>query len=367
MIRSAYVHVPFCSSLCRYCAFARTLNTSQIQSWLDVIVPEIQEGLEQERLKDPSFRLETLYFGGGTPGLLSQENLQRLAEPFLDFLAPDCEWTLESNPESLSAENLLFWRRLGISRLSVGVQSFQDASLKKLGRRHTAAQAIEGLQRARACGFERISADLIYGLPWMSLEDTRQDLLTFLKQDLDHLSIYSLQIEENSVFGKQNLQPADEDLEADEYEMICAMLQKAGWRHYEVSSFCLPGQRSRHNLQYWQDQDYLGFGWGAVGRTEQALSQVPGSLEAYLKGRSVRESIPDPDRPFEAIMMALRTDEGLDIQAWNRKYHRDFEQEYAGVLKRYADVLKIRDGRICPTERGMEILNTVLVAFLEAD
>ena len=366
MISSAYVHVPFCSSVCSYCAFSRSANTSLIEDWLAVIVPEITRTLAEEKEKNPSFSLKTLYFGGGTPGLLTPDQLSRLAVPFLPYLEEDAEWTLETNPESMSEEKLLFWKKSGINRLSVGVQSFHDESLKKLGRRHTAKEAKDALQRARKAGFRRISADLIYGLPWMSLEETREDVQVFLQQDLNHLSIYSLQIEENSVFGKQQPALADEDLEADEYEMICRLLKENGFRHYEISSFCRNDEVSGHNLAYWQDDDYFGFGWGAVGRMEHAMTRYEGSLQDYLNGKSIRIQEEDPDRAFEALMMALRTDAGLDLQAWNERYHSDFETKYADVLNRYRNELVLKNSHLSATERGMEILNTILVAFLEA-
>ena len=367
MISSAYVHVPFCSSICSYCAFSRSANTGLVQDWLQIIVPEITRTLYEEKQKDPQFVLKTLYFGGGTPGLLSSDQLARLAAPFQKYLAEEAEWTLETNPESMSEEKLAFWKKTGINRLSVGVQSFHDDSLKKLGRRHSAKEASEALQRARAVGFERISADLIYGLPWMSLEETEEDVKAFLRQNLGHLSIYSLQIEDNSVFGKQHLQPVDEDLEADEYEMICRILKENGFRHYEISSFCKSGEASRHNLTYWQDGNYFGFGWGAVGRLEHVMTRYEGSLQDYLDGKSTQIQEDDADRPFEALMMALRTDLGLDLEDWNRKYHQNFEEKYAAVLDRYSHELVLEKGRLHVTERGMEILNTILVAFLELD
>lgn len=365
MISSAYVHVPFCSSICSYCAFSRTSATGLIENWLSAIVLEITEALAAEKRRNPQFMLKTLYFGGGTPGLLNMDQLERLAAPFLPYLEKDAEWTLETNPESMSQETLKFWKKTGINRLSVGVQSFHDESLKKLGRRHTAKEAADALQRAKNAGFRHISADLIYGLPWMSLEETKEDVLRFLQQDLNHLSIYSLQIEENSVFGKQHLVPADEDLEADEYEMICRILKENGFRHYEISSFCRNDEVSRHNMAYWQDEDYFGFGWGAVGRTNQVMTRYEGTLQDYLKGISRQIQEKDEDRAFEAIMMALRTDKGLDVQAWNHRYQKDLEAKYAAVLDRYARELVFQNGHLSVTERGMEILNTILVAFLE--
>ncbi|MCF0258657.1 MAG: radical SAM family heme chaperone HemW [Erysipelotrichaceae bacterium] len=366
MIRHAYVHVPFCAAICSYCAFARSASLHQTDAWLQVIRKEIQTRLDQERKDDPSFFLETLYFGGGTPTVLSAQQLEDLLALFQPYLAQEAEITLEANPETADAAKLKALRTAGFNRISVGIQTFDDEALKKMGRRHTARQAVDFISSAREAGFENISADLMYAMPWQSMEDIRRDVQEYLKLDLEHLSIYSLILEENSVFGKTGVQPADEDLEADAFEWICTALKNAGYDHYEISSFARDTHYSRHNLSYWQDEDYLGFGYGAWGRDSQGYYHGCASLDQYLKNGYQKSYMEDQDPAFEALMMGLRTRFGVDVKAWQNRYRTDFFKKYACPLKKYQNELVYENGRLFCTERGMEILNSILVEFLEA-
>lgn len=365
MPRSAYVHIPFCTSICSYCAFARTASLDLQDPWLKQITCEIRDGLQRAAQNEPDFRLETVYFGGGTPSVLSDEQLATLAGCFAGYIDDETEWTMEINPESVNKKRLEFFASLGINRLSVGVQSFDDGSLKQMNRHHTAQQAIAVIDEARQAGFDNISADLIYALPWQSLSDLQKDLDCFLQLHLPHLSIYSLQIEENSVFGKSGLELADEDLEADGYELICRTLKAHGYRHYEISSFAKEGYPSRHNLAYWSDAFYFGFGYGAAGYDEGGFYHHEGSLHDYIQSgcRKVYDS--DLDPAFTAIMMGLRTCYGLNIDAWQKRYQRSIH-DFDSVLQAYCSELSIQNGYLQVNERGMEILNTILVDFLEA-
>ena len=209
----------------------------------------------------------------------------------------------------------------------------------------------------------------MYALPEQSLEDIKKDLEIFLDLDIKHLSIYSLQIEENSVFGRQNLKPVDEDIEADMYELICKTMEKAGYLHYEISSFCKPGYHSKHNLAYWQDEDFIGLGCGASGKENNVRYDNTRSLKTYIESGAnpyIYEET-QKDKAFNAIMMALRTTFGLDIQKWNQRYDQDFIKRYQSILDKYHDVLKLENGILYPSREAMEILNTILVDFLLID
>lgn len=362
----AYVHVPFCPHLCSYCAFDRTLNKSQIPAWLERIEAEISDILLKQKEQDPGFELNTIYFGGGTPSMLDISQLKHLARLFWPCLPKDkeYEWTLEVNPETVDLEKLKEIHDLGINRLSAGIQSFDDESLKRMNRHHTADQAKNMLMDAKQAGFDNISADLIFALPWQSMEDLKADLNEYLFLGLDHISIYSLQIEENSVFGKKNLEPIDEDLEADMYEYIEQTLEKAGYIHYEISSFARPGRESRHNLAYWQDEMYLGFGYGAAGYDELGYYHHAGSLENYISAGYQKEYDDDLSPAFAAIMMGLRTSYGLNIKKWESKYQQSFSR-FDEILAKYAGKMQVKDNILSCTDEGMEILNTILVDFLE--
>ena len=191
----------------------------------------------------------------------------------------------------------------------------------------------------------------------------------FLDLDIKHLSIYSLQIEENSIFGRQNLKPVDEDIEADMYELICRTMEKAGYLHYEISSFCKPGYHSKHNLAYWQDEDFIGLGCGASGKENNVRYDNTRSLKTYIESGAnpyIYEET-QKDKAFNAIMMALRTTFGLDIQKWNQRFDQDFIKKYQSILDKYHDVLKLENGILYPSREAMEILNTILVDFLLID
>lgn len=367
MISSCYVHIPFCPSLCRCCAFERTLNLKHIPLWLERIVDEAARTLASCRKADPDFQLQTLYFGGGTPSVLDVDSIEKLMAVFRPYLAEDCEWTLEANPESISLEKLAAWKAGGVSRLSIGIQSFDPERLEWLGRRHTPQQAIEAIAKARQAGFTRISADLMFGFSGQSLDDLQRDLDAFLVLDLDHLSIYSLILEENSVMGVLGESGCDEELCAAMYERIVQVLGASGYEHYEISSFARNGEISRHNMAIWQDGLYLGIGAGACGRDEYGLYHHAGCLHDYLEHGARIEYDEDASPWFDAIMTGLRTRAGLDVEAWQRRYQMDFLKKYEAVLKKYQDMLCLKQGRLFCSERGMEILDSILVEFLAKD
>ncbi|MBB5183180.1 radical SAM family heme chaperone HemW [Catenisphaera adipataccumulans] len=355
-MKHIYVHIPFCDGICFYCGFYRQTAGRQVrEAWLERIC------------ETPVQKTNTLYFGGGTPSCLDTDQLDRLCAHFADCLLPGYEWTIEANPENLTAEKIAVMGRYGINRVSLGVQTFSDPLLKKIGRRHTADDARRAIRLLRQSGIENISIDLIYGLPGQMQTDVEQDLNEFLQLQLPHLSIYALQIEPNSVFGKQGIPPLAEETDADWYEMIVRTLKAVGYEHYEISSFCRPGMYSRHNLGYWNDDDFIGIGPGAAGREGHQRYLIERDLQRFIQVGETR--CPEPtDAPFEAIMMGLRTMFGVDIEKWNQTYQNDLEKTYQAVLQKYMpDFLTIENGHLIATEAGMEQLNSILVDFLGTD
>lgn len=366
--KHAYVHVPFCSSVCKYCAFSRSLNLNKTEAWLNTIEKEIRKAVQNWKTGDPDFVLDSLYFGGGTPSALSTHQLKRLCDLFEPVVNAHTEWSMEANPESLDEQKLEIMKAAGISRISIGVQSLNDEWLKYLGRNHSAAQAKEVIGLCREKGFSNLSCDILYGWKGQDLKALEKDIDAFLELDMPHYSAYSLILEDNSVFGKQHLEEADEDSAADAWEMICDKFQKTGYVHYEISSFCKPGHECLHNMNTWQDGNYAGFGWGAVGRDDRGLYHGPESLEQYLeKGYSRQyEVLTKEDRAFEAIMTGLRTRKGLNVTVWQDKYGMDFWARYSEALKPYESYIKYEDGWLSCSEKGFEILDTLLVALLMA-
>ena len=324
-------------------------------NWKEQLIQEIQE----YKIHD----LHTLYFGGGTPSLLSVDDFSEIRNY---FPASIDEFTVECNPESLSDEKLRLYESLGVNRISLGVQSFKDELLQVCNRRHTVSQAVSVIEKIKKSSISTFSIDLIFGLPNQTMEDVKHDISMFLSLDIPHLSIYSLQIEENSVFGKTGIEPIDSDLEADMFEYITKTLEEAGYIHYEISSFCKPGHHSRHNLAYWQDQDFYGIGCGASGRINGIRYDNTTNLKEYCLKGSCPTYISETllERSMDAIMMALRTKFGLNILAWNERYQSDFRLKYASVLSKYAAYFEYSENHIYLNDAGLEILNTILVDFM---
>lgn len=367
-MKSAYVHIPFCDSFCPYCAFSKTLYNQKLSdAYIESLSKEIKEEIEHQKTLDSSFSLETLYYGGGTPSALNFEQLHKLNSFLRPFLASQYEWTMEINPIKDPESLADFCKREGINRISLGVQTFNENLSRKIGRRHTREDIFKTIEALKKQGITNISIDLIYGLPGQSLEMVKEDLEVFLSLNLPHLSIYSLQIEEGTLFYKNKVQACDEDLEADMYEYIVKTLKQNGYEHYEISSFTKDRHYSKHNLAYWQDEDFLGFGYGASGRKEGMRYDHTKDLLQYINGDIEEKWIEDSktDASFEAIMMALRTDFGLDINKWNLKYQSDFEKQYQNVLDSYIpEFLVIENNHLKTTEKGMEILNSILLDFM---
>lgn len=331
------------------------MNGPIFQNWKQRLIEEIQSYSIQN--------LDTLYFGGGTPSLLSISDFETIRSHFPKNIR---EFTVECNPESLTQEKIEFYETMGVNRISLGVQTFKDDLLKICNRRHTAKQALDVIHMLKNSNISNFSIDLIFGLPNQTLEDVKRDLNLFLSLDIPHISIYSLQIEENSVFGKQHLQPIDADLEADMFEYIEKTLKQNGYLHYEISSFCKPGYFSKHNLAYWQDKDFYGIGCGASGRIQGIRYDNTQSLSTYCKEGArpsyIEESL--QERSMDAIMMALRTSFGLNIAKWNERYDMDFKKKYNSILKKYEAYFEYKEDCVCLNDSGLEILNTILVDFM---
>lgn len=368
MIRSLYLHVPFCTSICRYCAFARTADLSKTSLWLQAVSAQVRPLLESLHAKEKSFRFETLYFGGGTPGALACSELEKLCSLFTGSVDEDTEWTVEVNPESINLEKALLLKKMGVNRISIGLQSFDDSTLQKMGRRHTAEQGIEAVGLLRKAGFENISADLIVACPWQTEEDIRADLRQLAALSLPHVSVYTLILEENSAFGKTGLEPLDEETEAEAYELAVSLLKQAGYDHYEISSFARDGRYSRHNLAYWQDQPYYAIGYGAAGREENGKTyHHEGTLQNYLENGYQYCEDEDQDPAFNALMMGLRTRFGIRVSDWNTRYGKDLLADYAAVWKKYEAFLQVENGFLFLNEAGREILDSVLLDLLMTD
>lgn len=324
--RGVYVHVPFCAKRCHYCDFsvART-GRPPIADYLCALTADLKQWFDGS---DAAFRvqIDTLFVGGGTPSLLGVEGMASLIELLqtrFEWDPATVEFTAEANPDSLSLDVAAGWRRLGVNRLSLGVQSFQEQTLTWLGRLHTAEQAERAIRTSRNAGFERLNVDLIFGLPSTVRRDWSEDLRRVIDLGVTHLSAYGLTAEPRTPLGRwvdlgRVSMPGD-DRYAEEYMEASDTLVEAGFEHYEVSNFAQPGQTSRHNWLYWDDSEYLGIGPSAhsylAGERIWNVFHWDRYREAAASNESLREGreyLDDDQRRLERVWLDLRTTRGLD-------------------------------------------------------
>ena len=319
MIRHLYIHIPFCHRICPYCSFYKHTpgNTDQ-DAFVRAILGELafrQETLELE------IKPTTIYLGGGTPSLLSEKHLAALLGGLADSLdlSELQEWSLEANPATFGASKARLMRDHRITRVSLGVQSFDPAVLKTLGRDHSPAEAAEAYQHLRDAGIPSVSIDLMFSIPGQSLESWSATLEAAIALAPDHLSAYNLTYEEDTAFFEQlkaGTFSASDDRDADHYHHAAAQLTKLGYEHYEISNYAKPGHRSLHNQSYWQGHDYLGLGPGAVSTIRpHRWTNIPDTAAYALRKNPTHESeaLTPEDFTLERIALLLRTSEGLPL------------------------------------------------------
>ncbi len=372
---SLYIHYPWCVRKCPYCDFnSHNVKEAGIPeaAYIDALLRDLEGSL-------PSVwgrRVHSIFIGGGTPSLLSPEGLDRLltATRSLLPLEPDCEITLEANPGTVESGRFAAFRAAGVTRVSVGIQSFNAAHLKALGRIHDRDEAMRALEAA-ARHFDTWNADLMYALPQQSLAEAEADLDQVLAFAPPHLSCYHLTLEPNTLFHRDPPALPDDDLSADMQEMIEARLAAAGYLHYETSAFARPGHRCRHNLNYWRFGDYLGIGAGAHGKLSDHLGihrtmrhKHPNAyLDAAASGQFTQDAhdVGVADLPFEFMMNALRLTEGVPRSLFAERTGLPLESIESQLLEaRKQGLLEITDSLIRPTDQGQRFLNDLLELFL---
>ncbi len=312
-----YLHIPFCKRLCGYCDFFKSVKLNQLEDTLEAMERVIVE----QRSFLTNHKIETIYFGGGTPSLLTSVQVGRL----LDAIAQNydltslSEVTLEANPDDLTRPYLEELRRVGVNRLSIGVQSFDDAELKFMNRRHTAAQAVDVVRMAQAVGFDNITIDLIFGVDGFGCDVLQHSLDVALSLDVQHISAYHLTLEAGTPFARRvakgELRAVVEEQSEREYRMVEEALLAANFDHYEVSNYAREGFRSRHNSSYWRGVEYLGIGAGAHSFNGSVRRFAVNSIGGYLRGGEERyevESLSQVDRYNEFVMTSLRCREGVE-------------------------------------------------------
>ena len=360
MAKSVYIHIPFCKSKCKYCSFVSFTNFEKKLGYIFSLLKEIDTNYNGENLK-------TLYFGGGTPSLVEVEYLKKIIDKF--NFETDCEITLELNPDDASLEYLISLRKIGINRLSIGSQSFDDNILKFIGRRHDSEQIIKAVNLAQEAGFGNISLDLIYGLPTQTVEVLQKDLETITGLGVQHISTYGLKIEEGSFFYShlpKNL--PDDDTQADMYIMVNKYLESKGYKRYEISNFALEGYESKHNLNYWNNDEYYGFGVSAHGYVDGIRYSNFTTLEEYLNNPSQHECghfLTETEKLEEEIFLGFRKECGIDVGKIKTLYNIDFEDKYKDVLRKYEPKYIVKtDVGYKLTLEGVMLSNNVLCEFI---
>ncbi len=316
-----YLHIPFCKRLCGYCDFFKSVKLDSLEATLAAMEREIVE--ERGFLGEGEIDIETIYFGGGTPSLLSAEQIGRL----LDVIAENYnlerlhEVTIEVNPDDITEEYLRALRSRGVNRLSIGIQSFDDDLLKFMNRRHDSAQAEAAVRMAQSVGFDNITIDLIFGVDGFGTNTLLQSIEKTLSLEVQHISAYHLTIESGTPFARRvakgEMQTASEQKSQEEYNLLEQELTTAGYEHYEVSNYAKPGFRSAHNASYWRGVHYLGIGAGAHSFNGHSRRWAINSIEGYLKGGQGRyqsEELSLEDRYNEFIMTSLRCSEGISLE-----------------------------------------------------
>lgn len=372
--KALYIHVPFCRRKCDYCSFVSfSGRETEIGSYTDALCGELRERLEGQRLT-------TIFFGGGTPSLLTLSNMTSILETISRHadISPDAEISLEANPGTIDTRYLSGLRYLGVNRLSLGVQSFNDRELALLGRIHSVGQALQAIDDAREAGFDNLNIDLMYGLPGQNSTDWRRNLEKAIDIKPEHISLYALTLEPDCPMAlsiEQGKSPdPDGDLAADMYELTEDILAEAGYRHYEISNWARPGLECRHNLVYWHNQPYLGAGVAAHSLLDgHRLAHTP-SLDEYVSAWTAGQVLPPamdetitPElRLAESVILGLRLDEGVDIAAIDNEFETSLLELYRQPVEDMteAGLLEQSNGRLKLTQRGRLLSNEVFWRLL---
>ena len=365
-----YIHIPFCKQRCNYCAFYSTTLYNIREKYVDALCKEIV--LRKEYAG--SAPIGTIYFGGGTPSTLTMEQLQKICGTIYSThsVSPTAEVTIECNPDDLTPDFLAQLKQLPFNRISMGVQSFNDTQLKRLGRRHNAQKAREAVHNAREAGYNNISIDLIFALPGSTITEWEHDLDSAIALHPDHLSAYNLTYEEGTplyrALERGDFAELSEEENIEQFQMLITKMKEAGYRHYEISNFALPGCESSHNSSYWNDTPYIGCGAAAHSYNGTSRQWNIADIQEYIKGMESNnpnfeiEELTEEERYNDTILTRLRTADGLPLE-WmkekfcdrlNRHMQRAAEKEIA------LGNLKEENGHLSLTEKGIFISDAVI-------
>ena len=360
-MRSVYIHIPFCDTICSYCDFCKFIkNDKWVDQYLNALHEEINKRYKGEII-------ETLYIGGGTPSCLSIEQLKRLFYIINNFnKSENIEFTFECNIESIDYEKLKLLYENGVNRLSIGIQTFNDKFSKYLNRKHTKNEVFEKIKIAKDIGFKNINIDLIYALPGETIEELSNDIDEFLNLDINHISTYSLIIEPNTILYINKENNIDEELDYDMYKLICDKLNNNGYNHYEISNFAKSGYESKHNLTYWNNNEYYGFGLGASGYIDSIRYDNTKSLNKYLNGNYISEShkLEIKEQIENEFILGLRKINGINKNEFKLRYNKDIKE--IEVVNKLLDSGKLLEDKknIYINPKYIYVSNDILIEFI---
>ena len=368
---SAYVHIPFCTQICYYCDFSKVFIKNQpVDAYLEHLI--------QETRSYEIGKLRTLYIGGGTPTALSAQQLAYLLTelPKVMDLSEVEEFTIEANPGDLDPDKIAVLKDSQVNRVSLGVQTFDNKMLKKIGRSHKEQDIYDNIRHLKQAGFNNISIDLIYALPGQTMDQVKENVAKAIDLDIPHMSLYSLILENHTVFMNRmrrgKLPLPKEELEAEMFEYIIDELEKAGFEHYEISNFSKPGFESRHNLVYWDNAEYYGLGAGASGYVDGIRYKNHGPIRHYLeaieagKARITEEHLTLEEKMEEELFLGLRKKSGVSKARFEEKFGVSFDQRYGQVVASLTEqgLLVPDDKQVRMTKRGLFLGDTVAEKFI---
>ena len=370
---SIYIHIPFCKSRCIYCDFFSTTQLSLRHQYVDALCKEV--ALTDQYLGGDT--IHSIYFGGGTPSQLSVEQIHHILNTIAQHhpITPDCETTIELNPDDVTPAYVEGLRHLHINRISLGIQTFHDATLQFIQRRHSAQEAIDAVRLLQSSGYDNISIDLMFGFPEETLDDWQNDINQALQLNVQHLSAYSLMYEAGTrlyeMLTSHHIQEIDEDCSRDMYRLLMKQMKDAGFEHYEISNFAKPNYYSRHNSSYWNNTHYLGLGAGAHSYNGSCRQSNICNLKQYIDGITRQQPVVEvetltKDQQYnEMVMTRLRTCKGLQLDEIKTLFGPTYYDHLIKAAAPYYNIglLKNTDGNLILTPKGIYVSNDIIASL----
>lgn len=368
-----YIHIPFCMKKCLYCDFNSYEGRERDgEAYEKALIEEIEM---YRRKFDLTYK--TVFIGGGTPTVIDYFLIGSVMEKVMPYVVPDGEISMECNPGTVTHDSLKYYRSIGINRLSIGLQAWQDSLLKKIGRIHSVDDFLKTYENARKAGFANINADVMFALPGQTMDMWQETVKNICRLGVEHISCYSLKLEEGTKLYEMSekglIALPDEDLDREMYDYAVRSFEECGYRQYEISNFAKPGFQCRHNLIYWHNEEYIGAGAGSHSKLNGRRFWNTGDIKGYIDkveegGLPVEgeETLSRKEDMWETIFLALRLNEGLDIKVFEAEYNVNFKEKYRYQLKKLSDsgLIQIVDSRLMLTKKGRDLANMVFMEFM---